>query len=114
MIRITKDKRFMISRGDTAIVPCYFKNVKTAPEDGTIAVVSLKRDYNDKSLIWKKQYYILDGRFYLKLNRDDTRNLLNDVSYYYDIQLKYRDGQVFTLIPPTEFKVLGVVADVNV
>lgn len=83
-----------------------------APEDGTKAIVSLKRDYNDKNVVWQKEYEIMDGKFWIKLNHSDT-NLLNDVSYYYDIQLRYLDGQIYTLIPPTEFKILGVVTDVK-
>lgn len=101
----------MISRGDTTIIPCRFKNALVAPEDGTKAIVTLKRDYNDKNMIWQKECLIVGARFQIELDHDDT-NLLNDVSYYYDIQLRYLDGQIYTLIPPTEFKILGVVTDV--
>ena len=110
MIKITKDKKIMISRGDTRVIPCRFRNPSRTPEDGTVAVVTLKRDYYDKAKIWEKKYIIIGGRFNIKLTHDDT-NLLDDVSYYYDIQLRYADGQQYTLIPPTEFKILGVVSD---
>ena len=110
MIKITQDKKIMISRGDTRIIPCRFRSISRAPEDGTIAVVTLKRDYNDKSKVWEKKYIILDGKFNLRLTHEDT-NLLNDVVYYYDVQLRYPDGQQYTLIPPTEFKILGVCGD---
>lgn len=113
MIKIGDDYRIFISRGDTSTVPCHFKNTRLAPEDGTMAVFSLKRDYNDKSRIWQKRYYIRDGRFNIDFSHIDTSTLKNDVSYYYDIQLRYSDGQIYTLIPPTEFKVLGVVSDVD-
>ena len=110
MITISKDKRITISRGDTRIIPCRFRNPSRAPLDGTVAVVTLKRDYNDDSKVWEKKYYIINGRFNIELTRDDT-NLLNDVIYKYDIQLRYADGQQYTLIPPTDFKILGVVGD---
>ena len=110
MIKITDDKRIFISRGDTRIIPCRFKYPSRAPDDGTIAVVTLKRDYNDQSKIWEKKYYILHGRFNIELTREDT-DLKNDVVYKYDIQLRFGDGQQYTLIPPTDFKILGVVGD---
>lgn len=110
MIKITKDKKIMISRGDTRIIPCRFRNPSRAPEDGTLAVMTLKRDYYDRQKIWEKIYRIMDGKFFIQLTRQDT-NLLDDVSYYYDIQLRYPDGQQYTLLPPTEFKILGVVGD---
>lgn len=110
MIKITKDKKIMISRGDTRIIPCRFRNPSRAPEDGTVAVMTLKRNYDDRAKIWEKKYRIMDGRFFIQLTRPDT-NLLDDVSYYYDIQLRYPDGQQYTLLPPTEFKILGVVGD---
>lgn len=110
MIRITSDKKIAISRGDSRIIPCRFRSKSRAPEDGTIAVVTLKRDYNDKSKVWEKKYIILDGKFNIHLTHDDT-NLLDDVVYLYDVQLRYSDGQQYTLIPPTEFKILGVCGD---
>ena len=113
MIRIYDDKRITMSRGDTPVIPCRFQNLRLAPEDGTVAVLTLKRDYNDKSKIWEKQYYIREGRFYIQLDHTDTNFLKNDVSYFYDIQLRYADGQIYTLIPPTEFKILGVVSDAD-
>ena len=107
MIRITKDKKIQISRGDTRIIPCRFRHPSMYPSEGAMAIVTLKRDYNDKKSIWVKKYYILNGRFNIRLTHDDT-NLLNDMKYYYDIQIRYPDGEQYTLIPPTEFKILGV------
>ena len=112
MINITRDKKITLSRGDSRIIPCRFRNPSRAPEDGTIAVVTLKRDYNDESKVWEKAYYIIGGRFNLELTHDDT-DLLSDVVYKYDIQLRYKDGQQYTLIPPTDFKILGVVGHVS-
>ena len=113
MIRIDKNKKIEISRGDTGVIPCIFRVPSLAPEDGTMAVFTLKRDYNDKrkDKIWEKKYYILDGRFQIEFTHEDTVNLLNDVIYYYDIQLRYPDGQQWTLIEPKIFKILGVVGD---
>ena len=108
MIEITKSKEITISRGDSRIIPCRFRSPSRAPEDGTKAVVTLKRDYNDKSVVWKKIYYIIGGKFNIELTHEDT-DLLSDVVYRYDIQLHYPDGQQYTLIPPTKFKILGVV-----
>lgn len=113
MIQITKDMKISISRGDTRIIPCRFRCPSRYPEDGAIAVVTLKRDYNDRNKIWEKQYYIIDGKFNIELTRKDT-DLLNDVTYYYDIQIRYPDGQQYTLIPPTAFKIMGVVGDAQV
>ena len=113
MIKITDDKRIYLSRGDTPTIPCHFQNTRLAPEDGTIAVFTLKRNYNDKTKIWQKRYYIRNGEFSLKFNHEDTNKLKNDMSYYYDVQLQYPDGQIYTLIPPTEFKIVGVVTDVD-
>lgn len=110
MIRITKDKKIAVSRGDSRVIPCKFRDISCTPEDGVTAVVTLKRDYNDKKKIWEKKYIVIGGRFDIILTHEDT-NLLNDVSYYYDIQLRYEDGEQYTLIPPTEFKILGVVGD---
>lgn len=113
MIKITKDKRIMISRGDSRVIPCRFRMPSGAPADGTVAVVTLKRDYNDKKKVWEKKYVVMGGRFDIQLTQKDT-NLLNDVSYYYDIQLRYPDGQQYTLIPPTQFKILGVCGDAKI
>ena len=110
MIKITKDKKIAISRGDTRVIPCRFRHPSRYPADGAVAVVTLKRDYNDKRKIWEKKYYILNGRFKIQLTHEDT-NLLDDVTYYYDVQIRYPDGQQYTLIPPTDFKILGVVGD---
>lgn len=110
MIQITKDKKISISRGDSRIIPCRFRSMSRAPEDGTIAVVSLKRHYSDRAKVWEKKYRIIDGRFNIYLTHDDT-NLLDDVTYLYDVQLRYPDGQQYTLIPPTQFKILGVCGD---
>ena len=107
MIKITEDKKIEISRGDSRIIPCRFKNLSRAPVDGTIAVVSLKRHYGDREKVWEKKYRILNGCFHINLTHEDT-NLLDDVTYLYDIQLRYPDGQQYSLIPPTQFKILGV------
>lgn len=108
VIEITKDKEIRISRGDTRIIPCRFRSPSRAPDDGTKVVVTLKRDYNDDSVVWQKIYYVIGGRFDIELTHEDT-DLMNDVVYKYDIQLRYPDGQQYTLIPPTNFKILGVV-----
>lgn len=108
MIEIGKNKEITISRGDTRVIPCRFRSPSRSPDDGTKAVVTLKRDYNDRSVVWKKVYYVMSGRFNIELKREDT-DLLSDVIYKYDIQLHYPDGQQYTLIPPTNFKILGVV-----
>lgn len=110
MFNIMNDHKISVSRGDSRVVPCRFRYPSRAPEDGTLAVVTLKRDYNDDSVVWQKRYYIFDGKFNIEFTSDDT-NLLNDVVYFYDIMLRYADGQKYTLIPPTEFKILGVVGD---
>ena len=112
LIRIKNNKQIAISRGDSRVIPCRFRNPSRTPRDGTIAVVTLKRDYYDRTKIWEKKYIIIGGKFNIRLTHEDT-NLLDDVSYYYDIQLRYPDGQQYTLIPPTEFKILGVVGDAD-
>ena len=110
MIKITQDKKIEISRGDSRIIPCRFRSMSRAPEDGTIAVVTLKRDYNDRSIVWQKRYVVIGGKFNIKLTHEDT-NLKDDVVYLYDVQLRYPDGQQYTLIPPTQFKILGVCSE---
>lgn len=111
MIKIDKMKGIAISRGDTRIIPCRFRHISCAPPDGTIAVVTLKRDYSDSHKIWEKKYIIMNGRFNIVLRHEDTSDLLDDVTYYYDVQLRYKGGGQDTLIRPTEFKILGVCSD---
>ena len=109
MFRATRDKKIEISRGDTRVIPCRFRCPEKAPEDGTHVVITLKRDYNDNIKIWEKETMVINGKFQFEIRREDTINLKNDVSYFYDIQLRYKDGQQYTLLTPTAFKVLGVV-----
>lgn len=64
-----------------------------------------KRDPNNETVIIQKIITdFLDGEAYIRIESEDTKHL-DFRTYYYDIQLTRANGDVKTIIPPSEFVV---------
>lgn len=110
MFVIVDDDRKMIavSRGDNAFFDVTFKG--DVPEDGTIAVFSVKKDLEGKVLL-QKYVEIQDGIAQIDLYSQDTNKLKPD-EYFWDIRVLISEREVNTPIRPSLFKVLEAVGDV--
>lgn len=101
------DLDLLIPRGDTASIDVELSG--DIPEDGTIALVSMKHHLSDKNPLWSKEYPVVDGKFTIELSTDDTDYPPN--TYKWDIRLLYSNGEVHTPMAPANFEIGDVVGD---
>lgn len=97
-----------ISRGDTGTLTVTLTG--DVPDDGTVALVTLRRDVNKTDAVWEKRISILDGAIVIPLTKADTDIPWFD--YVWDIRLLYQNGDIYTPFEPALFRVCEVVGDV--
>lgn len=104
----TNTLKIAVTRGDTGTVTLTFTGDDT-PENGTIALVTVKKNVDSEEPLWEKRVTIADGKAEVGLRSEDT-----DVAYgkyWWDVRLLYTNGDVYTPMKPAEFRVLEAVGD---
>lgn len=101
------DSGIYLTRGDTArlaIKVKYFQGEDYTLQDGDKLVFTVKKELTDTKPIF--QY---EGAM-LTIQPEDTKKLEYG-AYWFDVQLtRGFDGSIYTVIPPTLFKVMGEVS----
>lgn len=108
MIKI-EDNVITIIKGDTAIINVSIEDyILTTPD---IVLFTVKESIEDNVYVLQKiiRYYDSTGVARIELTSDDTD--LDPGTYIYDIEVRFDDGRVDTIIQPTKFKVKGGVTD---
>ena len=103
-------KNIEVSRQDTGQYTITFSG-QDKPEDGSVALVSLKKTKNSDTPIWEKRYTITNDVITVTLTSQDTD--LSFGQYWWDVRILFRDGTVFTPMLPASFKVVEVIGDVS-
>jgi hypothetical protein len=93
-------------RGDTEAinVSCRDESGADVPfVEGDIVYFTVKRvTYTEEKTLQKIVTEFIDGAALITIFPNDTQELKTGV-YYYDIQLNRANGQVKTIIPPSQF-----------
>lgn len=87
-------------------------------QDGDVLYFTVKREaiLNATVLLKKKltnNDYDEDGKLLLTLLPEDTANM-NIGTYKFDCAVHLADGEFYTIIPPSNFDVIGVVTEYEV
>lgn len=110
MIQVANDNSIELTRGDSAYirVPIFLNNgegdeyILDAKDRLTL---SLKKSISDTEYAFQKK---LTGDNVFHIEPKDTKDLEYG-SYRYDVELITKTGDVFTVIPPTSFKLTSEV-----
>lgn len=105
MFVIQKDKKIIITKGDTAsifvqIVDLENKEYEIQPED--VITMTVRKTANSEVSISK----VATPDHYLVIEPDDTKDLKTGL-YIYDVQLKIggRDDAIYTIVPQSFFEI---------
>ena len=101
-------KDVVISKGDTGKITVTFTG--EVPENGTVALVTLRESVNKCEAVWEKRVAVHDGVIVIDLSSEDTD--IPFFSYVWDIRLIYENGDIYSPFPPAKFTVCEVVGDV--
>lgn len=106
MFYIESENYIYLTRGDTAYLSIDIKNTVLNEEyvmkENDVITMSVKKDIRDDNYSFQK---VIRGKNIIKITPEDTENLEYG-TYRYDIQLNTEDGDVFTVIGPSKFKIL--------
>ena len=98
-----------ITRGDTATLEITFEG--DIPTDGDTVVMALKTSPNKSECIWEKEATSFEeGVLRYDITTEDTADLPFG-TYYWDLRIFYKDGQVTTPFSPKKFVVQEVVTN---
>lgn len=96
-----------ITRGDTAQLIYTFET--DIPDNGTIAVFTIKRGAVGSDELLRKESEISDGVVTFVLGHEDTN--LPFGSYKYDIRCIYDNGDVYTPMSPCALDIVEVIGN---
>ena len=96
-----------ITRGDTGSLTITFTG-EDIPEDGTIALVTVKKAAGGK-MIWSKSLTVEGGACQIPLTTETT--LLDYGQYKWDLRLIYEDGAVYTPMRPARYTISSAIGD---
>lgn len=102
------DNKIYLSRGDSATIGIEITDDESepyTPSSGESVVFTLKRATEQCKTIIVKEF---NEELEVSLDESDTVNLSFGV-YVYDVVLYDEEGNIYTIIPPTEFEIMGVV-----
>ena len=109
MLRVI-GKDIYLTRGDTASlnvkISQYGCNKPYVIMDGDKVFMTVKNSFNVKDFVFQKVVSyedLIDGNIIFKIIPSDT-NELEFGDYVYDVEIKTSEGDVFTIIPPSAFK----------
>ena len=100
------DGSIMVSRGDSVALMLNFEG---EVPDGTVCLVTLKRDVEDTSPVWEKRLSVEGSRCRLSLTTDDTE--LDFGSYCWDVRLIFSGYDVESVLTPHEFVIAEAVGN---
>jgi len=110
-MKITRNNISMI-RGDseTITVSCKDSNKADIPlVTGDTVYFTIKNTVNDiEKILQKVITEFVNGTAIIPISPEDTKTL-DFSTYVYDIQLKFADGTIKTIITPSEFTIEGEV-----
>lgn len=92
-------------RGDSETIIISVNDYTLKPGD-VIEMTVRKSSYDKDVTLYKKVTSFNLGEAIIDILPSDTRNL-NSGIYVYDVQLTQEGGIVTTIIPPSEFKIIG-------
>ena len=98
-----------VTRGDTGSIRITFIG-EDIPEDGTIALVTVKKAA-DTEEIWSKRIEVENGGCVIPLTQESTT--LDYGQYRWDLRLIYEDGAVYTPMPPAKYTITTVIGDAS-
>ena len=96
-----KGRNIVHTRGDTAILRLTLE-IEGHPfvlREGDSAIFSVKKNLKDKEYVLQKE---LDGQNVV-FRHSDTQDLPYG-NYWYDIQVKLKEGQVVTAVGPAQYQ----------
>lgn len=107
MVIVRDDKNLIIAtRGDTIILDINIEDILgneyvPDPENDTLRF-ALKKTYNDEEPLLVKEIPI--DTCQLRIESNETKNLIQPGDYVYDIELVYGDNIVSTIVPNKEVR----------
>ena len=109
MLKIGKDGRITLTRGDTASLQLYLdayyddgKHHWYEPHEFDTVTFTLKETpHEDSEVIFEKN--LIELSFFL-IDKKDTAHLKPGI-YYYDVQILTEDGDRYTVVPPSVFEI---------
>lgn len=107
MLKIDPNNTIHLTRGDSAYFNITITDINKEPyivKDSDVLTFTVKKSTHDRRAILTK--VAVDS--VIKIEPSDT-DALAYATYYYDVQLKTVDGDVFTVIPPAKFIICGEV-----
>lgn len=106
MLEVKDGNYIHLTRGDTAYLAVEIKNevldeeyVLDANDELTMTV---KKHIEDETYCFQKT---LKGKNIFKIEPEDTKDLEYG-SYYYDVQVTTKNGEVYTIVTPSKFKIM--------
>lgn len=105
------DNKIYLSRGDSATIGVDIVDDEGEPYTpllGESVVFTLKRTPSQCKQLIVKEFASENDELTVTLTQDDTSVLAFGV-YYYDVALIDDEGNVYTIIQPTEFEIMEVI-----
>lgn len=105
------DNKIYLTRGDSATLGVDIVDDEGEPYTPKIdeyIVFTLKRISSQCKQLIVKEFEDVDNEYVITLTQADTIDLSFGV-YYYDVALIDGEGNVYTIIPPTEFEIMEVI-----
>lgn len=110
MLRVI-NRDIYLTRGDSAAlnikITNYGCNQPYELSDGDEVFLTVKESYTLESFVFQKRITytdLIDGDIIFKILPNDT-NSLDFKEYIYDVEIKTSVGDVYTIIPPSIFKI---------
>lgn len=105
MLKVFDDNNIELTRGDTARLAVTVTDDDTGEEydiqSTDVLTLSIKKKTKDSEALVSKS---VEGSNVFRIEPKDTSELKFG-SYVYDVQINTADGDVYTVIPPSEFKI---------
>ena len=99
-----------ISRGDSGSIEVELSG-DTEIEDGTPAIISVKRNIDEDGYLWQKTKEIENGKLSIDLLPEETN--IKPGAYIWDFRIKFSEVSIVSPILPSKFRILGVVGNVE-
>lgn len=104
MFNISQNGEIKLTRGDSAEIKvdvCYESGEKYVVKEGEKLTLTVKKKTTDKNSLISKN---ADTTGTIKIEPKDTEGF-NFGVYKYDVELKTKVGDVYTIITPTDFQI---------
>ena len=106
MLIVQENGAIRLTRGDTARLTVTILNQLSGEpyviRDTDILTLTVKKSVKDMMFCFQKEVL---GSCHIQIKPADTK-LRSFGMYKYDVQLKTRNGDIYTVIPPTNFEIM--------